>query len=104
MLPADAVGEWPLLCRFLDAGGTERSPHARRAGVQKAPGHEVAGSLGSGWAASAMGISFSRRIMMVGAKLAPGGLDSRHAAAGLRGAQWAIPVAALEGIDGRRAH
>ena len=33
-----------LLCRFLDAGMTP-SPRAVAAGVQKAPRHEVAGSL-----------------------------------------------------------
>jgi len=33
-----------LLCRFLDAGMTT-PPHAVAAGVQKAPRHEVAGSL-----------------------------------------------------------
>jgi len=34
----------PLLCRFLDAGMTP-FPRAVAAGVQKAPRHEVAGSL-----------------------------------------------------------
>jgi hypothetical protein len=36
--------EGPTLCRFLDAGN-EVAPHAQLTGVQKAPRHEVAGSL-----------------------------------------------------------
>jgi len=32
------------MCRFLDAGNNV-APHAQLAGVQKAPRHEVAGSL-----------------------------------------------------------
>jgi hypothetical protein len=34
----------PVLCRFLDAGN-KKAPQAQLTGVQKAPRHEVAGSL-----------------------------------------------------------
>ena len=38
------AAQCPNLCRFLDAGN-ELVPHAQLTGVQKAPRHEVAGSL-----------------------------------------------------------
>ena len=46
---------WQLLCRFLDAGMTRGASHSggRRPKSAKARSR---GKLGSGWAASAMGI------------------------------------------------
>ena len=65
-------GERPYLCRFLDAG--IRRGGARSGGVQKAPGHEVAGRFGRRAAAQRYGDLIVAPVMVVGAELASGDL------------------------------
>jgi hypothetical protein len=57
---ADVVG----ICAGFWTPAAAISPRARTAGVQKAPGHEVAVSRAGGWESSAMGISGWRRIRL----------------------------------------
>jgi hypothetical protein len=50
------TARWPFLCRFLDAGNTRGASHSGGQRPKSAKARSR-GKLGSGWAASAMGIS-----------------------------------------------
>ena len=63
----------PHVCRFLDAEMT-RAPRTQAAGVQKAPRHEVAGSLAT-LGRERYGDLIFAPAMMVDAMLAPDDLD-----------------------------
>lgn len=89
-----SVGEWPLLCRFLDAGGTKPlgtlgEPASKKRRGTKSRG--VWGRVGS----QRYGDLIFAPIMTVGAKLAPGGLDrvrkgSWKRALGISVAAWGV--------------
>jgi hypothetical protein len=88
------------LCRFLDAGGSDLSG-ARTAGVQKAPGHEVAVSRAAAGRRALWGFQVGAAFD-AGATPGQRGPDSctrRLAREGKR-----RPERSLEGVDGRRAH
>ena len=88
------------MCRFLDAGGSDLSG-ARTAGVQKAPGHEVAVSRAAAGRRALWGFQVGAAFD-AGATPGQRGPDSctrRLAREGKR-----RPERSLEGVDGRRAH
>jgi hypothetical protein len=70
------------------------APLAPAAGVQKAPGHEVAGSLGAGGSQRYGDLIFAP-VMVVGAKLGPSDLDrvgrgARRRATGISVVAWSV--------------
>ena len=69
------------------------APAAPAAGVQKAPGHEVAGSLAALASGRRYGDLIFAPVMMVGAKLAPGDLDRVwRRATGIAGVAGSVPA------------
>jgi hypothetical protein len=77
------------------------SPRSRRAGVQKAPGREVAGS----WAAAGRRALWGFEVSGAFAGGATLGRRDLHACSRRRAGKWKRrPGRGLKGIDGRRAH